>query len=86
MPPHKFKVGDVVAINPTISRFVPGVFSKDLKAGGHRRTLQHSGKAGGCERCPSLRDEHERRCRRLTVKPTQSPHRRVLMISQPLEL
>jgi len=28
----------------------------------------------------------QRRCRRLTVKPTQSPHRRVHMISQPLEL
>jgi hypothetical protein len=24
MPSHKFKVGDMVAINPTISRFVPG--------------------------------------------------------------
>jgi len=22
--PHKFKVGDIVAINPAISRFVPG--------------------------------------------------------------
>ena len=27
MPSHKFKVGDIVAINPAISRFVPnGVF------------------------------------------------------------
>jgi hypothetical protein len=25
---HKFKVGDIVAINPTISRFVPGGSSK----------------------------------------------------------
>ena len=24
MASHKFKVGDIVAINPTISRFVPG--------------------------------------------------------------
>jgi hypothetical protein len=24
MPSHKFKVGDIVAIRPTISRFVPG--------------------------------------------------------------
>ena len=27
MPSHKFRVGDIVAINPAISRFVPnGVF------------------------------------------------------------
>jgi hypothetical protein len=26
--PHKFKVGDIVAIRPTISRFVQVVFSK----------------------------------------------------------
>jgi len=24
MPSHKFRVGDIVAINPAISRFVPG--------------------------------------------------------------
>ena len=24
MPSHKFKVGDIVTINPAISRFVPG--------------------------------------------------------------
>ena len=24
MPSHKFKAGDIVAINPTIGRFVPG--------------------------------------------------------------
>jgi hypothetical protein len=24
MAPHKFKVGDIVSINPAISRFVPG--------------------------------------------------------------
>ena len=24
MPSHKFKVGDIVTINPVISRFVPG--------------------------------------------------------------
>jgi hypothetical protein len=26
MPSHKFKVGDIVVISPTISRFVPGGF------------------------------------------------------------
>ena len=24
MPSHKFKIGDIVTINPAISRFVPG--------------------------------------------------------------
>ena len=39
MPSHKFKVGDIVVINPTISRFVPaGVFevTKQLPGNGER--------------------------------------------------
>ena len=39
MPLHKFKVGDIVVINPAISRFVPsGVFevTKRLPGDGER--------------------------------------------------
>ena len=39
MPLHKFKVGDIVVINPAISRFVPsGVFevTKRLPGNGER--------------------------------------------------
>ena len=39
MPSHKFKVGDIVVINPAISRFVPsGVFevTKQLPGNGER--------------------------------------------------
>ena len=39
MPSHKFKVGDIVTINPAISRFVPsGVFevTKRLPGNGER--------------------------------------------------
>jgi hypothetical protein len=31
MPSHKFKIGDIVAINPTISRFVPGGIFEVIK-------------------------------------------------------
>ena len=34
--PHKFKVGDIVAINPAISRFVPnGVFEVTKRLSGN---------------------------------------------------
>src|SRR5262249_52130166 len=46
----------------------------DVEASGHRRTLQHAGEARRCERCPSLREEHERRCWRLPLEPPQCPH------------
>ena len=39
MRPHKFKVGDIVAFNPAVSRFVPGgVFevTKQLPGNGER--------------------------------------------------
>jgi hypothetical protein len=31
MPSHKFKIGDIVAINPTISRLVPGGYFEVIK-------------------------------------------------------
>ena len=40
MPSHKFKVGDLVTVNPAISRFVPGgVFEviKQLPGNGERQ-------------------------------------------------
>jgi hypothetical protein len=40
MPSHKFKIGDIVAIRPAISRFVPsGVFEaiKQLPGNGERQ-------------------------------------------------
>ena len=40
MPSHRFKVGDIVTINPAISRFVPsGVFEviKQLPGNGERQ-------------------------------------------------
>jgi len=41
----------------------------DVEASGHRRSLQHSREASRGERCPSLRDEHERGRWRLPGSP-----------------
>ena len=52
MPSHKFKLGDIVAINPAISRFVPdGVFEviKQLPGNGEPEY-----------RIKSSREPHER--------------------------
>jgi hypothetical protein len=46
----------------------------DVEASGHRRTFQHSREASDCERCPSLREKHERGRWRLAVKATQCSH------------
>src|SRR6516225_8436891 len=46
----------------------------DIEASGHRRTLQHSRKAGSRERCPSLRNENERRRWRFPLETAQGPH------------
>ena len=44
------------------------------RASGQRRSLQHSREASRGERCPSLRDEHERGRWRLPLEAAQCPH------------
>src|SRR6516165_5502218 len=46
----------------------------DGEASRRRRSLQHSREASRGERCPSLRDEHERGRWRLPLEATQCPH------------
>jgi hypothetical protein len=55
MPSHKFKVGDIVVINPTISRFVPGGFFEV--------TRQLPGVSEPEYRIKSANEEHERAVR-----------------------